>query len=456
MINSMNLYNFKSFKSLENFVIKPITVLSGTNSSGKSSILQSLLLLKQSLNKDPTDEALILSGDYVQHANIKELAYNLPQENSASISYEFHLIDPTKKKSIGDIYFEFRNKYIMSNPKRKGTVVNKLKWKEASDTKYLTSKIIKGAHLAPKQLQIDLPYLEEDMQLKNEQYIKFCNFLPEYISGTIQHKNKNKHGGVYLPLDVIKDPLNNLVKALSNELNKMKYLGPTRALPKPAYVYYTTKDFDLDEVGSNTAQVFWLRQNEYVSFLGRTITLKEGVNECLSLIGFNQRVRPVRQSNIVYKLLIDTFSSTRDKVTIADVGFGYSQILPIIIRGLLSEENALLLFEQPEIHLHPSAKAKLASVFLAFAKSNKRMLIETHSTELINALQLEVIKNPELKDEINVGFVEMDQSHETISSTIRQLSLRSDGMFNEWPQGFCDESEKLSQAMLEESVKRGI
>jgi predicted ATPase len=182
--------------------------------------------------------------------------------------------------------------------------------------------------------------------------------------------------------------------------------------------------------------------------------LAEAFDECVKLMGLKQQVRPRQSSRIVYRLEVDTSSEPAKRVTIADVGFGYSQVLPIILRGLLAPRESLVLFEQPEIHLHPSCRANLADLFLGFASTGRRVIVETHSTELIDRLRLHVVQDPSIAHLINLVFVEGPKPGSREGSTIRQLSLDEDGMLDDWPEGFCDESEKLARALIEARTKK--
>ena len=86
------------------------------------------------------------------------------------------------------------------------------------------------------------------------------------------------------------------------------------------------------------------------------------------------------EKSIVYQILFRLRGNDSKKaVTIADVGFGVSQLLPILVLGLRSDESAILMLEQPEIHLHPKSQANLADFLLTLIEQGKRVIVETHS-----------------------------------------------------------------------------
>ncbi|WP_114706491.1 AAA family ATPase, partial [Vibrio cholerae] len=221
--------------------------------------------------------------------------------------------------------------------------------------------------------------------------------------------------------------------------------SPVRAKPERAYVHYSQDVSKLNEDGSNSAHILWSKRAEKVQWKNEYYPLSVAVNKCIETIGLSQEISPDKVGDIIYKVGIKESSSGSD-VSLADVGFGYSQVIPIILTGLLNKKENLMLVEQPEIHLHPSSAGNLADLFLGFAENDKRFIIETHSQEFINKLRLRVIQNPELKNKINIVFVEQDKGG---SSRIKQFEINEDGMFPEWPEGFLDESESLARKILE-------
>jgi len=457
MITNLNLGNFKSFEKLEGLRLAPLTILSGKNSCGKSSILQSLLLLKQSISGEPDDEALTLDGNFLQFSSLREVSYGLPSESSSKISYGFDLSD--SDGPVGHLCFDIRHGILAEHSNRRGPVITHVYWKAEGKSVGTSVRRWKGEFRWPSKEKLDLPPTPKGFELREQRLISFERFLPTHLVQEVCRSGKEIKEGekhlLLLRLNMTGSVLGDLSSLLKDELEQMKYLGPSRATPRRAYVHYAERHYDLDPDGGNAAHVFWLRQNEDVDWKGDKVPLKDAVSECFGILGFRTDITPRRSSNFVYQLMMGVDGVKGKNVTIADVGFGYSQVLPIILRGLLSERNALLLFEQPEIHLHPSAQAKLAELLIAFNSSGRRLIVETHSVELINGLQLQVIRDSSLSDKINVVFVESNSEENKYGAKINQLTLQPNGMFNEWPEGFCDESERLARAILEATVKKG-
>lgn len=453
MITSIGLSRFKAFRELPPIRLPALTVLCGKNSSGKSSILQSLLLLKQTLGGEPPHEAVSLDGEYLQYTHLREISYGLPQEAVASIAYSFTLED--RPGNSGQIAFEIRHKEVPPDLKRKGPVINKFTW-EDSDGDTGSIRLRSGHYKWPRRAGRDPVVLPRDAEPVGGPEVRFQRFLPfTYVQEIRQPDSESESKLFYtMPLWLIRSPVVRLCNQLEEELEHLRYLGPSRAVPRRAYIYYSERHFDLDPDGGNAAHVYWLRRNERVKLLDGMSRLQDAVQYCLELMGLPQQVSPRRSSKIVYQLMVGIKNHDAKQVALPDVGFGYSQVLPIVLRGLLADERALVLFEQPEIHLHPSSKARLADLFIAFIKSGKRVIVETHSTEFINALQLHVLRGDIRPKEVNIVFVEGSDPGAADGARARQLQLRDDGMFNEWPEGFCDESERLARELLESRVGR--
>ena len=126
----------------------------------------------------------------------------------------------------------------------------------------------------------------------------------------------------------------------------------------------------------------------------------EAVNNAFINIGMLEPVDVKSEKSIMYQILFRLGGSkTREAVTIADVGFGVSQLLPILVLGIRSDESSLLLLEQPEIHLHPKLQANLADFLLTLAEQGRRLIVETHSDHFINRLRRRIAEDLDRRTE---------------------------------------------------------
>ena len=139
-----------------------------------------------------------------------------------------------------------------------------------------------------------------------------------------------------------------------------------------------------------------------------------------------------------------TDKRTDTQVTLADVGYGINQLLPVIIEGVASREGSILCVEQPEIHLHPRLQANIADLMIDTIADErdkrKQWIVETHSELLILRLQRRIREGKIKPEDISVLYV--DPNDDSVEgSAIKVLRLGDDSYFKDlWPDGFFDDA----------------
>jgi predicted ATPase len=129
---------------------------------------------------------------------------------------------------------------------------------------------------------------------------------------------------------------------------------------------------------------------------------------------------------------------------------GYNQILPVVVQGLLTPPGGLVIFEQPEIHLHPDVQAKLITFFVGLARSGRRVLVETHSSHMIEYLCLEIAQDPTnwLADHAQALFVHApDADHP--SARIEPIAITPYGEILNWPPNFMPDIAALDEKIIQ-------
>lgn len=248
-------------------------------------------------------------------------------------------------------------------------------------------------------------------------------------------------------------------------LRRIYYLGPLRAKPEKAYLPTGTPS-DMGNAGEYAVPFLWLNRAEKISFKTRPgqpevrDRLDRAVTQWFEEFGIAHSLSITKPKRVIYQAELDGPEGTNIKVTIADVGFGVSQLLPVILKGLLAPPGSTLIFEQPEIHLHPKLQAKLADFFICLVELKKRVIVETHSEHLINMLRLRIVEDHtcQLQEQVRISFV---QAHTKTNdsnangSFITNLELDQYGQITNWPPDFFPEhgdiTEKILMAMLAKS-----
>ena len=245
----------------------------------------------------------------------------------------------------------------------------------------------------------------------------------------------------------------------------IKYLGPLRDEPKSLYPLSTSSDpTDVGLKGEHTAAVLDLYKNNPIQYIpseafeGPSIcttivasTLEEATIDWLHYLGVAEKVksRDLGKLGHELKVLLNGNSAEHD---LTHVGVGVSQVLPILVTCLLADKDTTLIFEQPEIHLHPKVQALLADFFLSMALLGKQCIVETHSEYLINRLRYRTASESEDKiiNNIKMYFVEKQQG----CSKFREVILNKYGAILDWPDGFFDQSLTEAENILRAAVNK--
>jgi predicted ATPase len=203
--------------------------------------------------------------------------------------------------------------------------------------------------------------------------------------------------------------------------DNINYVSPLRAHPKRYYMLDKAKlNLTLDTLdGDAVAEV--LKDNRHIT---------KNVNLWLKNFGVEVDVKGFKE--VIHHLVVKQNNIDLD---ITDVGFGISQILPVIIQGFLSSKNSTTIIEQPEIHLHPKMQADLADLFIDIVKntSGKRLIIETHSEYLLKRLRRRISEGIISPSDVSICLFN-PQSKEK-GATIDNLEIEDKGFF-EWPIDF--------------------
>ena len=246
----------------------------------------------------------------------------------------------------------------------------------------------------------------------------------------------------------------------------VRYLGPLRDEPKSLYPLSPTADpSDVGIKGEHTAAVLELHKNRLVRYIPTSAfvkpeidlkptsrSLENAVVDWLQYLGVTDQVTSRDRGKFGHELTVSIDGSKRQN-DLTHVGVGVSQVLPILVASLLAEPDTTLIFEQPELHLHPKVQTLLADFFLSMTQLGKQCIIETHSEYLINRIRFRaaaaVQSNPWI-DAVKVFFVEKDKQH----SHFREVNINEFGAILDWPDGFFDQSQREAEAILRASTAK--
>jgi predicted ATPase len=242
--------------------------------------------------------------------------------------------------------------------------------------------------------------------------------------------------------------------------SRMYYLGPLRDYPRRQYAWAGTQPADMGRRGEKAVDAILASRDagQKIS-LGRgrsRLTLEERVARWLKDLGLIDgfSVRPITQGGKLFQVWVRRHTKATE-VLITDVGFGVSQILPVIVLCYYAPEGSTLLLEQPEIHLHPAVQAGLADVLVDAVINRKiQIILESHSEHLLRRLQRRMAEEKIKPEDTALYFCTVEKGE----SRLIPLELDLFGNITNWPEGFFgDEFNEIAstQDAIIERKRRG-
>lgn len=461
-MDKIRLINFRNIKDSEEIRLKPLTILVGKNGSGKSSFLRLFPLLQQSFlsaKKGPLlwyrDKGVDF-GDFSSTVrngcNEIKIGFTVDCKKGAGLSFEVKFlitIIPDEQETgydrIGHVQLSFLGNEVSINyePEHEAlvTVNNSLKHKmQYGDITY---------NLFP-YLSFDREYKVTGFaELRNclsdkgnySHYYDFSDFIGisfnEFQSllsdKEFAYNFKDTYNSIIL--GYLSDFIMSVSMLLSYEIQNITYLGPFREAPQRYYRLQNLATSQINMDGSNMAAL---------------------VNGMKDKGNFNLRLSDkykIRLESESHFGQISLFINKDNKRTnIIDTGFGYSQLMPVLLALYTFDVTKndspfpfgnitdLLCVEQPELHLHPAMQYTLGESFVDSAsqivkgKSHKKILLETHSKSIIDAVGNAVAENKLKADDVAVYLFETSNG----IADIKKASFNDDGYLTNWPLGFLD------------------
>lgn len=473
MIERLDIENVKSFRGRHEIPLAPITLVYGQNSSGKSTLLQSLAVLKQTLDPgaarlDLEEPPLALHGELVDLGSFStaitahdmasrlfigirfsETPTTLPRSRilkdesqycGLGFAYSQERHAPTLRRSIvgsgaSPLTFEVRPaKEIPGAPRG---VAFRLMAESRSALLEAVEDRIAHSHGSLAQSFVDWRQRFENAFAENNfPWFVGRSFFPEApMVKTGDDTDVESSRAALYPLGY--DLFGARKNALDALLSRLAYLGPLRAAPKRFQVLSSEQHSTVGTTGEHTA-----------ALLARHAQLQRDVNLWLTRLDIPYRLSvdhlggdasAVELGDVIVTVLHDARNDLA--VTPQDVGFGISQLLPVIAQ-MLQGDHRTICVEQPEIHVHPGLQAKVGDLLLDAARPGLRnqVIVETHSEHLLLRVQRRVREKRFdwlTPDQVAVIYVSSDDQG---GSHAQRLRLDEDGFFiDEWPQGFFPE-----------------
>lgn len=366
MISELQISNFKCFQSTNVFQFSRMNLLTGINGRGKSTILQAIMIISQSIKSHSEIPELLINGNLIELGNFVDIK-NSETLRGSDIIFTFTFNEPAFTANISF---------------------------NENERDALTAEF--------KELSISLSDNTDQSDVDTTQ---FKNHFFEQLT-KVHYISANRLGPVKFAEKV------NLPKFL-NVGSRGEYTINILAiddLPPVNNVLYLGKE-------SNSV----LQQTQ--EWLGYIL---EGAK--ISIEGKDR-------SSSVLSLLINN-KSTAYSYKPANVGFGYSFILPLIVTGLIAKAGEIVIIENPEAHLHPRAQARIMEFFSKVASCGVQVFIESHSEHILNGIRVSA-----LSPQINIGTEDISVQYFDEGFAPEKLVIDARGKIANWPTGFFDQQE---------------
>lgn len=403
-IRSISVRGFKCLAEESRIEIRPLTILAGANSSGKSSIMQPLLLMKQTLEASYDPGPLLLNGPNVKFTSVDQF---VPRPR----------VDLDNHARSFSVQVSTDLTYSITFSSSRGHKI------EISEMRIET----KGNRALRLTLSRKGPDLYEDLS----------RFLskgwPLVPSGTIATYRDRCFLAVTSESPNGDDsfPTMKFSSFPTHDLTRMIHIPGLRGNPERAYERTAAGPSFQGTFEKYVASIIadWTDNHDDRSIrLGKMLG-QLGLTQEISVQRLNEAQLEVRVGR-----LPEVNSRGKDMVNVADVGFGVSQVLPVLVALLVADRGQLVYVEQPELHLHPRAQHVLARIMVDAAKRGVRLVAETHSALLLLQVRTLLAQGEIDPDLVRLHWFARDPGNGTTS--IDTANLDKDGAFGGWPEDF--------------------
>lgn len=453
MFTRLRFQNFKSWKKAD-IRLAPLTALYGANSSGKSSIIQFLLMLKQT--KDSQDRSLALDfGGQESPADLgsfRDAVYFHDEDSAISwrlnwlMQDELRIADPSSKRT--DYLFHGSEIEVSSSVRLRNRIaVGELLEYGFADTRFTLRRAkdkpaFQLETQGPTDFRFirtlgrkwDLPGPTKSYAFPDQARLYFQNsqFLSEFETEYVR------------------------------QMDKLLHLGPLRDFPKRQYIWAGSSPVDVGRRGERTVDAILAAtaRNELRNFRAkaRLRPFQEMIAWWLKEMGLisSFRLEEIGSGAGLYRAIVKRDPQSTE-TSITDVGFGISQILPALVLLYYADEGSTIILEQPEIHLHPAIQSGLADLIITAIKTrNLQVILESHSEHLLMRLMRRIAEGEKSKyppiapEDMRVYFCQSRDG----TSYAEELKINLFGSIENWPDDFFGDQFEEAAAREEAAIEK--
>ena len=468
MFTSFSASNYKAWRATDDIALAPITGFFGANSSGKTSLLQLFLLFKQTVQSPDTSKVLDLGDDsanaLVSVGSWQNLCFGrvLPREVEFSFGWTprhrtaLEIFEP--ESDVADevlelprltynaaIHISALRAFTRSLSYRSDDLLVELsRWHPRNHEvswNTVTASVRGRNRLRPLEADKEISP-SDDIFLQS---LVHCYGFPNELLAHFWNAGF----------------LRDLQLEFEHQFERrLFYLGPRRRLGQRHYPWHGSEPADVGPSGERTIDALLAsrdrgRNNAVALAADNTpeelISVEEHVARMLRDLGLVTEfsVERASEGSELYRVKVQ-LKRASTPVDLVDVGFGVSQLLPLLVLLAYVPEGSTLLLEQPEMHLHPRIQSKLADVLIDLTKSRKlQIILESHSEHLLMRMQRRIAEQAIPHGHVALYFCENDG----VESSLSQLQLDECGSIANWPKDFFGDAMGETAAIVSAGLR---
>jgi predicted ATPase len=448
MFRKLYLKNFKVWGDQlwdEGVELAPVTLLLGTNSAGKTSLLQALLLLKQTFQSPDPNLDLNLGGqanDIADFGRYEDIVHEHEVRNELGLAVDVQAPgDESGPLYTQPSFIRYRATFtsVMGVPE-----VARLSLSGGESMESMNAAGFSLTRGERATYGIGIPGIPDTGEATRSFHPEKALFFPQDALSA---------------MGAARDTVQKLSLEVHRQFRNIYYLGPLREYPQRSYLWNSAKPGEIGPRGEQAVSALLASDNapkrktqddDWVRG-----ELVEHVSRWLAKLGIADKLVLEKQGRSRhYDVVIKRQGAS---ASLIDVGFGVSQVLPMLVLAYFVPRGATIVAEQPEIHLHPLAQAGLADLMTEVAhERDVQFIVETHSEYMFRHLQLLIAEEKLTPAECRLYFVSRSKQD---AATLSPLHVDEFGRISNWPSNFfgdaLGDTEQQMARMMERMIVTG-